>query len=120
MDNEKQDQERDKYNRLILANENAVDDLKQEQRKMDISLQELQMDLQRGYRTLALLNEDDLQAVNTETIRMHQRNEAQEQFFKRQLQGAEEQLNACYTAHRKVLEDETEELYRKRGELAWD
>lgn len=119
MDNNKNDQERAAYNRLIIEKENSVDDLKNDQRKIENSLQQLQEDLHRGYRTLSILNDEDFRE-NPENLRLQRRDEEQEHLFKRQLRKAEEELSECYTKQRKVLDDESEELYRKRGEIPWD
>ena len=114
------EQERSTYNKLIMAKEDAVDDLKKDQRKIEGSLQYLAEDLQRGYQTLSLLNEEDLREGNLRIIHDQRRNEEQEQLFTRQLQAAEEQLSESYAEQRKTLDDETEELYKKRSEIPWD
>lgn len=116
----KNDQERAKYSRLITEKENDINELKQEQRKIEDSLRNLQEDLQRGYRTLAMINEEDVYSGNHEGIRMQRKNEEQERFFKRQLQEAEETLSEQYAEQQKTLDKETEDLYKKRGEIPWD
>ncbi|WP_430598106.1 hypothetical protein [Enterococcus sp. AZ177] len=116
---DKNEQERATYNRLIIEKENSVDNLKNDQRKIEDSLQQLQDDLQRGYRTLSMLNDEEFRE-NPENLRLQRKTEEQEHFFKRQLSEAVEELSESYTKQRKVLDDETEELYRKRGEIPWD
>ncbi|MGX7149459.1 hypothetical protein [Enterococcus ureasiticus] len=116
----KNDQERVKYSRLITEKENINDELKQEQRKIEDSLRNLQEDLQRGYRTLAMINEEAVHSENHEGIRVQRKNEEQERYFGRQLQEAEETLSDHYAEQRKTLDKETEDLYKKRGEIPWD
>ncbi|TFJ42668.1 hypothetical protein CKN73_04465 [Carnobacterium divergens] len=116
---DKNEQERVMYNRLIIEKENSVDDLKNDQRKIEGSLQQLQEDLQRGYRMLGMLNDEKFRE-NPENLQLQRRDEEQEHLFKSQLREAEEELSESYTKQRKVLDDEAEELYRKRGGIPWD
>lgn len=120
MDNNKNEQERLAYNRLIIEKETSVDDMKNDQRKLEDSLNSLQEDLQRGYRTLSMLNDEDIRDGNPENLRLHRHNEEQEHLFKRQLRDAEEELSERFAEQRRILDDETEELYRKRSEIPWD
>lgn len=116
----KKDVERAKYGRLITEKETSIDELKQDQKKIEMSLQDLQEELQRGYRTIAMLNEDVVREGNPEGIRIQRKNEEQEHFFARQLRDAEDHLTTSYSEQRKVLDKETEKLYKKRGEIPWD
>lgn len=116
----KNDQERAKYSILIAEKENNTDKLKQEQQKIENSLQNLQEDLQRGYRTLMMINGEEVHSGNVKSLRIQRKNEEQEQLFKHQLRDAEEMLSDSYTEQRKVLDRETEKLYKKRGEIPWD
>ncbi|MBO0438984.1 hypothetical protein [Candidatus Enterococcus ikei] len=116
----KNDAERAKYGRFIIEKETSMDELKQDQKKIEMSLLDLQEELQRGYRTLSMLNEDVVLDGNTEGIRIQRRNEEQEHFFARQLREDADNLNNCYSEQRKILDKETEELYKKRGEIPWD
>lgn len=120
MDKNKHDQERTGYDRMILENENKNDSLKQDQRKLEETLSQLQEDLQRGYRTLAMLNEEERGVGGNQAELNQQREDEQEYFFKRQVQGLEESLTESYSSAKKVIEKETEELYRKRGDIPWD
>ncbi|GGD03816.1 hypothetical protein [Enterococcus wangshanyuanii] len=116
----KNDAERAKYGRFITEKETSMDELKQDQKKIEMSLLDLQEELHRGYRTLAMLNEEVVHEGNIEGIRMQRRNEEQEVFFAHQLREAEENLSNFYSEQRKILDKETEELYKKRGEIPWD
>ena len=116
----KKDVERAKYGRLIAEKETNIDELKQDQKKIEMNLQDLQDELKRGYRTLAMLNEDVVREGNSKGIRIQRRNEEQEFFFARQLRESEATLSSCYSEQRKILDKETEELYIKRGEISWD
>ena len=71
----KNDAERAKYGRFIIEKETSMDELKQDQKKIEMSLLDLQEELQRGYRTLSMLNEDVVRDGNTEGIRIQRRNE---------------------------------------------
>lgn len=120
MDTTKNDQERAKYTRLIGEKEETIDQLKLDKRKVEDSLQNLQTTLQRSYRKLAMLNEEDLRDGNQENRRMQRQEEEQEHFFKRELGQAEANLSESYKEQAKLLEDEKEKLYEKRGEISWD
>lgn len=120
MEQNKNDQERTKYTLLIAEKERAVEDISRDQQKLEESLSFLQEDLQRGYRELSAVNEDYLMNENLELIRLQRKNEEQEHYFKRQLENAEELIAETYSEQRKTLDDETEELYKKRGEIPWD
>ncbi|MBO0468131.1 hypothetical protein JZO73_11395 [Enterococcus plantarum] len=116
----KNDAERAKYGRFIIEKETSMDELKQDQKKIEMNLQDLQEELRRGYHTLAMLNEDVVRDGNSEGIRIQRRNEEQERFFVRQLRETEDNLTNSYAEQRKILDKETEELYKKRGEIPWD
>ena len=116
----KNEQERSRYNQLIITNEKKVDDLSNDQRKMEDSLLFLNEDIQRGYRNLDMINEEDLREGDHETLRLQRMNDEQEQLFKRQLQETEEDVLDSYTRQRRVLDDETEDLYKKRSDIPWD
>lgn len=120
MEKNRNEQERATYNRLILEKENSVDDLSHDQRKIEDSLHNLNEELHRGYRSLAMILEKDHQDGSSERYRMIQKNEDQEHFFKRQLQEIENQLLEGYHDQRKKIEKETEQLYKKRSEIPWD
>lgn len=120
MDQNKNDQERERYTRLISDTETSMDELKREQRKIEESLQNLQTDLQRGYRQLAMLNEEDVRDGSVENLRMQRHDEVQEQEFKRELRQVEEHISDSYTEQRKVLDKHKEELYEKRSAVPWD
>jgi hypothetical protein len=116
----KNEQERAAYNRLILEKEMIEDDLRNDQRKIENSLQNLQEDLQRGYRTLSMLYEEENLDGNPNSLSMQRKNEDQERLFFCQLREAEELLGESYIQQRKTIEEETEELYKKRSEIPWD
>ena len=120
MGENKNEKERAKYNRLILEKETSLEDLNHDQHKIKESLHSLNEDLHRGYRTLAMILEEEHQDGSIAGYRMLQKNEEQEHFFKRQLQEAEDQLLEGYSNQRKMLEAETEQLYKKRSEVPWD
>lgn len=120
MDTTGNDQERAKYTRLISEKETAIDELKLDKRKLEDSLLHLQTDLQRGYRQLSMLNEEDLRAGDKESLRMQRQNEEQEYFFKRELRQAEEHLSESYRSQEKIVEDEKEKLYEQRSAIPWD
>lgn len=120
MKSKKNEETRAMYNRLIAEKETNLDDLKKNQRKIEDSLHMLQDELQRGYRTLAMLNEEDNRESGQAVNPFQRRSEQQEQFYKRKLTDAEDQLSDSYSEQRKLLDEETEELYQKRSELPWD
>lgn len=113
MDSQKNDQERAQYTRLISDTEASIDDLRREQRKIEESIQSLQTELQRGYRQLAILNEEDIHEDSLENLRMQRHDEIQEQEFKRELRQVEEHISDSYIEQRKVLDKQKEELYEK-------
>lgn len=120
MDSHKNDQERAQYTRLISDTEASIDDLRREQRKIEESIQSLQTELQRGYRQLAILNEEDIHEGSLENLRMQRHDEIQEQEFKRELRQVEEHISDSYIEQRKVLDKQKEELYEKRSAVPWD
>lgn len=120
MEKTKNDQERAKYTRLISEKEDAVEELKADKRKLEDSLQNLQADLQRGYRNLSMLNEEDSRDGNQENLRIQRQAEEQEQFVKRELMQVEEQMSESYKLQKKILDDEKEKLYEKRSAISWD
>lgn len=103
MEKTKNDQERAKYTRLISEKEDAVEELKADKRKLEDSLQNLQADLQRGYRNLSMLNEEDSRDGNQENLRIQRQAEEQEQFVKRELMQVEEQMSESYKLQKKFL-----------------
>lgn len=114
------DLERAKYDRLILEKETLAEDLKDEGRKMQGSLSDLREDLQRGYRELSMLHEEDIYEGNRESLRLQRENEAQEQLFRHRLEEMDEQISEEYQSEVRKIENEKEELYRKRGDIPWD
>lgn len=120
MENKKNEEMRAKYNLLIGEKETTLDDLKKEQRKIGDSLCNLRDELQRGYRALAMLNEEENRESGQSVNSFQRRTEQQEQYYKRKLTDAENQLTEIYSEQRKLLDEEKEELCRKRSELPWD
>lgn len=116
----KNEQECSRCNRLITEKENNIDELSDNRRKLEDSLSLLNDHLQRGYRSLTSMNEEDLREGDHETLRLQQMNEEQEQLFQRHLQETEEEVLESYRSQQKVLDDEIEKLHKKRSEIPWD
>ncbi|MBP1040115.1 hypothetical protein I6N95_03730 [Vagococcus sp. BWB3-3] len=116
----KNEQERSRNNRLISEKERNIDELSDDRRKLEDSLLFLNDHLQRGYRSLTSINEEDLRDGDHETLRLQRMNEEQEQLFHRHLQETEEEVLESYRSQRKVLDGEIEKLHKKRSEIPWD
>lgn len=115
-----QDVEREKYTQLIIENENTIDDLKDEHKKITVTIDMVQEDLQNGYRHLSMLNDEDLYHKDSESIQFQQCNGEQEYFFRRELIKSEELISEEYVQQEKLLEEESEKLYKKRSAISWD
>ncbi|MDA9470444.1 hypothetical protein [Enterococcus sp. 5H] len=120
MDNTTNDQERLKYNRLIMEKESTLDDLTRDKRKIEECIFELKDNLHRGFQELNMLNEECVRNGSNENRLMQRHNEEQEHFFQQQLREAEYQIIDDYNAESKSIKDETEVLYKKRSEVPWD
>lgn len=117
---DKNEQERAIYTRLILEKEISEENLRNDQQKIGESLEKLRENLQRGYRILGMLYEEEILAGDPKSLSKSRKNEEQEQLFFCQLREAEEVLLENYTEQRKIIEYETEELYKKRSDVPWD
>lgn len=120
MDDNKNEKERAKYTQLISEKELAVDDLKEEQRKLQENLRNLQAELHKGYQELASLDEEGAQKGDMDSIQRLRKNEAQARTFQNQLMDSENELSESYSKEYKKIEKETEELYQKRSDIPWD
>lgn len=114
------DQERSKYDQLISEKEDQISELGDKKRKMEDAIIHLEDDLQRGFSELRRVHDECARDGDAENFRMQQVDEEQAYVFGRDLKEANEQLSAAYNTEARRIEQQTEELYEKRGEIPWD
>lgn len=113
-------QEQATYNQKIIEKENQIGYLANEQRKIETVLFELETNLHRGFRQLSKLNEEQVKYGNSKNLQELRKNEEEAHMFQQNLQETNEQLAFAYKKESKILEDERENLYKKRSEISWD
>ena len=114
------DQERVKYDQLILENEELIDGLNHGKRKIAESIYNLEEDFHRGFQELNSLNVDNLRFSGAKTSWLQRNNEEQEQSFRQLLCESNEQIVLAYKKEIKKMEEERETLYKKRRDIPWD
>ncbi|MGM0214463.1 hypothetical protein [Enterococcus sp. AZ109] len=120
MEKKTNDQERAKYDRLILENEQLIDELNNENRKIAESIHSLEEDLHRGFRKLNNLDNQNSRFGGSNTSWLHRNNEEQERAFRQLLRESNERIAAAYKKETKKIDEERELLYKKRSDISWD
>ncbi|WP_233449050.1 hypothetical protein [Listeria cossartiae] len=114
------DQERAVYNQLIIQKENQIDRLLEDQKEIEKSLYQLDEDFQRGFQQLRCLNENNNDLDKVKYFRAQQWDDNLESRLRRQVQDAQEEFNYVFQKEIHEMDDEREELYKKRSEIPWD
>ncbi|MHC5251508.1 hypothetical protein ACYRFS_07690 [Listeria kieliensis] len=114
------DQERTTYNQLIIQKENEMDRMGEGRKEVEKSLYRLDEELHSGFRQLKELNQENAKEKQNEFFRIDQQNDDQERRFRQQIRAAQEEFNYAFQKEIHQMDDEREELYRKRGEIPWD
>ncbi|UHP13448.1 hypothetical protein LAX74_002125 [Listeria marthii] len=114
------DQERAVYNQLIIQKENQMDRLLDDQKEIEKSLYQLDEDFQRGFQQLRCLNENNNGLDKVKYFRAQQWDDDLESRLRRQVQDAQEEFNYVFQKEIHEMDDEREELYKKRSEIPWD
>ncbi|WP_260479502.1 hypothetical protein [Listeria cossartiae] len=114
------DQERAVYNQLIIQKENQMDRLLEDQKEIEKSLYQLDEDFQRGFQQLRCLNENNNGLDKVKYFRAQQWDDDLESRLRRQVQDAQEEFNYVFQKEIHEMDDEREELYKKRSEIPWD
>lgn len=114
------EQERAVYNQLIIQKENQMDRLIGEQKEIEKSLYQLDEDFQKGFQQLRCLNENNNGLDKGKYFRAQQWDDNLESGLRRQVQDAQEEFNYVFQKEIREMDDEREELYKKRSEIPWD
>ncbi|OJG71822.1 hypothetical protein [Enterococcus quebecensis] len=120
MENKMNDQERVKYNRLILENEELTNELNSGKRKIEESIYNLEEDFHRGFQELSSLNDENSRFGGSKTSWLQRNNEEQERAFRQLLRESNEQIALAYKKETKKMDEEREMLYKKRSDIPWD
>ncbi|MFD1901460.1 hypothetical protein [Enterococcus termitis] len=120
MEHKMSDQERVKYDRLILENEQLIDELNNGKRKIEESIYTLEEDLHRSFKELSNLNDENSRFGGFKTSWLQRNNEEQERVFRQLLRESNEQIALAYKKETKKMDEERELLYKKRGDIPWD
>ncbi|MBC2248508.1 hypothetical protein HCB49_00625 [Listeria sp. FSL L7-0123] len=120
MNEKTNDQERAVYNQLIIQKENQMDRLLEDQKEIEKSLYQLDEDFQRGFQQLRCLNENNNGLDKVKYFRAQQWDDDLESRLRRQVQDAQEEFNYVFQKEIHEMDDEREELYKKRSEIPWD
>ncbi|WP_321384683.1 hypothetical protein [uncultured Enterococcus sp.] len=112
--------ERAAYDQLILENENQLEYLGDEKRKLEHTIQNLEEDLQLGFQKLASLNNEVSRYGHPNNLAMQQDTEEQEWLFRQLLQESNEQITTAYKNETAKIDEEREILYKERREQSWD
>lgn len=114
------EQERAVYNQLIIQKENQMDWLIGDQKEIEKSLYQLDEDFQKGFQQLRCLNENNNGLDKGKYFRAQQWDDNLESGLRRQVQDAQEEFNYVFQKEIREMDDEREELYKKRSEIPWD
>ncbi|EOS9333309.1 hypothetical protein [Listeria innocua] len=114
------EQKRATYNELIIQKENQMDKLVENQKKIEKSLYQLDEDFQRGFQRLRYLNEDNTGMGKNEHYQAQQWDDHLESKLRHQVQYAQEEFNYVFQKEIHEIDDEREELFKKRSEIPWD
>ncbi|EPB5744733.1 hypothetical protein [Listeria monocytogenes] len=114
------EQERAVYNQLIIQKENQMDRLIGDQKEIEKSLYQLDEDFQKGFQQLRCLNENNNGLDKGKYFRAQQWDDNLESGLRRQVQDAQEEFNYVFQKEIREMDDEREELYKKRSEIPWD
>lgn len=114
------EQERAVYNQLIIQKENQMDRLIRDQKEIEKSLYQLDEDFQKGFQQLRCLNENNNGLDKVKYFRAQQWDDNLESGLRRQVQDVQEEFNYVFQKERREMDDEREELYKKRSEIPWD
>ncbi|MGM0219308.1 hypothetical protein [Enterococcus sp. AZ126] len=120
MENKTNEQERVKYDRLILENEELTDELNNGKRKIEESIYTLEEDFHRGFQELNSLNDENSRFSGSKTGWLQCNNEEQERSFRQLLRESNEQIVLAYKKETKKMDEEREMLYKKRSDVPWD
>ncbi|MGK0551127.1 hypothetical protein ACSFB8_04080 [Enterococcus faecalis] len=120
MENKTNEQERVKYDQLILENDELIDELNNGKRKIEESIYTLEADVHRGFQELNRLNDENLRFGGSKTSWLQCNNEEQERAFRQLLRESNEQIALAYKKEAKKMDEERETLYKKRSEIPWD
>lgn len=114
------EQERAVYNQLIIQKENQIDRLIRDQKEIEKSLYQLDEDFQKGFQQLRCLNENNNGLDKVKYFRAQQWDDNLESGLRRQVQDVQEEFNYVFQKEIREMDDEREELYKKRSEIPWD
>lgn len=114
------DQKRAIYNQQIVQKENEIDQINESQKEIERSFYRLEEELQTGFYHLRSLNEDQLTDEERKYHPSQQREYDLERSFRQRIQDAQEEFTYVFRKELHQMEDEREELYKKRSELPWD
>ncbi|HHR2573958.1 TPA: hypothetical protein ACSY34_00725 [Listeria monocytogenes] len=114
------EQERAVYNQLIIQKENQMDRLIRDQKEIEKSLYQLDEDFQKGFQQLRCLNENNNGLDKVKYFRAQQWDDNLESGLRRQVQDVQEEFNYVFQKEIREMDDEREELYKKRSEIPWD
>lgn len=114
------EQERAVSNQLIIQKENQMDRLIGDQKEIEKSLYQLDEDFQKGFQQLRCLNENNNGLDKGKYFRAQQWDDNLESGLRRQVQDAQEEFNYVFQKEIREMDDEREELYKKRSEIPWD
>lgn len=109
-----------KYDRLILENEELIDELNNGKRKIEESIYSLEEDFHRGFQKLNSLNDETSRFGGSQTSWLLHNNEEQERSFRQLLRESNEQIALAYKKETKKMDEEREMLYKKRSDIPWD
>ncbi|EHL5791256.1 hypothetical protein KEB86_000851 [Listeria monocytogenes] len=120
MNEKTNEQERAVYNQLIIQKENQMDRLIRDQKEIEKSLYQLDEDFQKGFQQLRCLNENNNGLDKVKYFRAQQWDDNLESGLRRQVQDVQEEFNYVFQKEIREMDDEREELYKKRSEIPWD
>lgn len=97
-----------------------MDQLEEDQKKVEKALYQLDEDLRNGFQRLKELNEENDKEMQNEIFRMQQKNDDQERRFRQTIQDTQKEFTHVFQKEIRRVDDEREELHKKRGEIPWD
>lgn len=120
MGKDKSAQERLAYDREIGEKERAIEDMILEQKKAEKMMDEFDVECERSFQRLQELNEEQIRHGSSWAHLAQQEEDGKRRYLRQMM--AEQREETGRTCRKAVqdLEEEREQLQKKRGELPWD
>lgn len=120
MEKSTNENERLRYNRLILESENYIDKLCLSKGKLEDTVADLDDEIHAGFQKLSLLIDEQSEYAGSSSILEQQKNDEQKQIFRNLVGEANDEIALAYNKEISNANKKREDLLKKRSDIPWD